>query len=331
MRAVTEFPLLLSYSYIEKSAFAQQWVRALKPPVRLMIDSGAFTVWARRLKAATHGIDHEEVQVTLDKYCDFAQSLDPTHEVEYIALDVIADRAATDRNLDTMLARGLMPLPVLVRSAPIIHAKQLASVNRRVAVAKPSRKISLFAQRLHQVNEVTDGLALTHALGYGRWPDIAHAPIFSGDTANWISGARFGHMLRFSPEKGLTSRHAHALHTEAGAPFRRALIESGISPAVLADAARYRGAFGVWVLAGVWAALQYWLAVAKTGRRLYFASTINQSRCLLPGRGAFDGRLVDWSRYFANVDAYAECVSLGDAAALATLIMQWAAQPMPYA
>lgn len=93
-------PILISYAYWTKKVEA-----ALKPyegRYRLLLDSGAFTAF----KQGKH--------VNLDEYCAFVK--DPPVPIErYFTLDVIGDPKATRRNLDTMLKRGLNPIPVFTR------------------------------------------------------------------------------------------------------------------------------------------------------------------------------------------------------------------------
>lgn len=70
--------------------------------LRLFLDSGAFTAWK------------SGKPISLDDYCRFIETL-PIKPWRYFALDVIGDPHGTIQNYQTMLDRGLTPVPIFTR------------------------------------------------------------------------------------------------------------------------------------------------------------------------------------------------------------------------
>lgn len=92
--------LLVAYPYMKKDV-----VRVIHENinnVRFLLDSGAFTAWKAGKK------------IGLDDYCKFIEAL-PFKPWRYFTLDVVGDPAATAKNYEQMLARGLTPIPIFTR------------------------------------------------------------------------------------------------------------------------------------------------------------------------------------------------------------------------
>lgn len=197
---MTKLLVLASYFYVRKDPAWAELIKATHHHIDWLIDSGAFSDYTYRLKAARSGKAYQGIE--LDQYIEWCQRYG-SYTWGYIALDVVNNRAATDDNLDRMLGAGLRPLPVLTTMHDPKAASTLAGINAHVCVAGGvSGRKEWIKRRLADVAKHSR-TAKVHALGYVRWPDILHDPLHSADSSSWMSGSMYGTISKFVPGTGL--------------------------------------------------------------------------------------------------------------------------------
>lgn len=193
---------MLLYSYAYLSFGSIPYLNHLAQYVNILIDSGGFTDYWQQIRELA-GYPRSGPPVRLCDYIAFCKELSVWG---YVALDVIRDETKTLHNLEQMVASDLTPIPVFVEGARWETIPSLVAVNPRVCVAGAVRTADDYVlQRYQLAMEYSGGEIKTHALGYGRWPEILHMPIASSDSSTWTTGAQFGRCLFFDPRDGLKS------------------------------------------------------------------------------------------------------------------------------
>lgn len=92
--------ILISYAYYNKQI--DEYLSSLDINLRLVVDSGAFTVWKKGK------------EIALKDYCKFLNSI-KMKPWRYFNLDVIGDPEKTNINYDIMLKEGFNPIPIFTR------------------------------------------------------------------------------------------------------------------------------------------------------------------------------------------------------------------------
>jgi hypothetical protein len=96
----TRMNILLSYAY--QKDFPVSVINANAGSFNILLDSGAFTAYKSKR------------EINFKEYCAFVKN--PPFKIwRYFALDKIGDDLITKRNLDSMLSKGLNPVPVFQR------------------------------------------------------------------------------------------------------------------------------------------------------------------------------------------------------------------------
>lgn len=182
---------LLSYADVGEPAFAF-WTG--RPDSDIFLDSGAFTV-ARHGKA-----------IDLGAYCEFLREFGGAFSC-YAALDVIGDHAATRRNYDEMVRRGLRPVPTFHRGSPWAELDRIAAEAPYIALggmmsSVGEREFPTEARRRPYLDAVWRRLER-------RWPVRVHAfgvitqwaleryPFCSADSASATIGGANGILCRW--------------------------------------------------------------------------------------------------------------------------------------
>lgn len=177
------FPVLMSYAVMSDKAYDHLYgfkELIADPHIEMLLDSGAFTALN-----AGHEI----------KLSDYLKFLETWHDklFGYMALDVLGDPIATDKNLQIMLKEGFKPIPVHVRGDTAARMDQLFEWSDWVALgglrrphagwAKPSyvRQKMLWAKGRN-----------VHWLGYTREGMVRAFRPYSCDSSNWATGGRWG-------------------------------------------------------------------------------------------------------------------------------------------
>ncbi len=192
--ARAKFPVLISYAFARDDlAFFRRFVE--HPKVEVLLDSGAFTA----LNAGQ--------AIELDDYMQFLAEWAPRLS-GYLALDVLGDPAATDRNLRIMIEQGLEPIPVHVRGDTGERMDELFERSRWVALGGLRRPHVGWCDRSYIKQKMIWAAGRrVHWLGYTRRDMVLGFKPYSIDCSNWAAGSRWGDMhfyygdLRWGPPR----------------------------------------------------------------------------------------------------------------------------------
>lgn len=177
--------VLVAYPYCKPDIL--KFMGEHKSEVRFLLDSGAFTAW----KAGG--------SVNLDEYCKFIE-LNGSVIWRYFALDVIGDAEKTARNYETMLARGLKPVPIFTRGENPAHIDDLYATSDLIGVG------GLVQTRGNKgfVNGVMKKIAgrKVHLLGFNSLSFIKYHKPYSCDATSWVSAQMFGTITLYDGSGG---------------------------------------------------------------------------------------------------------------------------------
>lgn len=174
--------VLLSFAFFGKDDLGAY--RANMPCGRIMIDSGAFTVFTKG-----HTIDVVE-------YAEFLENW--RHVWDYaITLDVIGDPKATARNTKVLHDRGLPVMPVFTRGGTVLEFDAMVRDTGYVCVGggvgMPNELVIRRLSALqHRAQEQGGGI---HALGVGNLDGLRAIRPYSCDASNVSSAFRFGTLI----------------------------------------------------------------------------------------------------------------------------------------
>lgn len=185
---------LLAYSDVGSAAF-QFWIGESPAGADVFLDCGAYAAYM-------HGRT-----VDLGEYCDYL-SAHADRVGAYAALDVIGDWRASAAHLETMLARGLRPVPVFHRGSPLSELDRLAREHHHIALGG---MMSLGGQKMHRQTPefLQPHLDAVFRVLERHWPVRVHLfgsftqwvleryPVFSADSATVVLGAALGTYARF--------------------------------------------------------------------------------------------------------------------------------------
>lgn len=187
--------LLLSFAYLQQPIL-QQLYHGLKHHLEIMVDSGAFTVFANRRHRLSGRSDTVRT-VSLDDYVAFCKA-ERANLWQYVALDVIRNPEGTTRNLQTMVDAGLRPMPVIIEGYTPEQISGLLEVNEHLCVAGTAYGTTEYrAQRVLWADALLHGQGKLHALGYSTTPHIFYLPLASSDSTTFVNGCRFGQVHLF--------------------------------------------------------------------------------------------------------------------------------------
>lgn len=181
-RLPESFPVLESYAY---KPLVMHHLKKGHPD--LFLDSGAFT-------AKSMG-----KEISLGEYIDFI--IEHQEKVTcYAGLDVIGDHVGTQKNIDTMVKYGLMPLPTFHYGEPydvlLEYAKfPYMALGGIVRLARPA--MYAFFDECWNYLVDGEGRARTKVHGFGLTVDEAmlRYPWFSVDSTTWLNGGKFGILM----------------------------------------------------------------------------------------------------------------------------------------
>lgn len=233
-----------------------------KPPINLIMDSGAFTAWKLGKPIA------------LQDYCNF---LDQNKDwiTDYINLDEIIpsdpEEAArrSMRNLEWMMERGYKPMPVFHAREDISWLKRMVDMGCPciclAGLSLPSQSARREWYNLcwnHLVNTAGRPIVKVHALGEGREAPLLEFPWFSADSTSWAyASQRYGKAtltggmqvsLRNDGANDRNSPDIRMLDDNNSAALNAILDAEGISRASLETPGR-----GAWTMRSYLEVLQY--------------------------------------------------------------------------
>ena len=166
--------ILVAYPYLKPEVISV--LKENHDQVRFVLDSGAFTAW----KAGK--------PIHLDSYCSMIEKL-PIKPWRYFALDVIGDGHGTLKNYQTMLARGLNPIPVFTRGEDISMIDEYYKTSDVLGigglVGTPGNK-----GFVKGIMEKVAGRKV-HWLGFNAKEFVAHYRPYMCDSSSWSSSFRY--------------------------------------------------------------------------------------------------------------------------------------------
>ena len=245
--------LLFSYHYIRASRAFEEAVLALAPYCDVLIDSGAFSDHYGGLAAAKQGRKHNPINI--DEYIEACRRYHGK-VWQYIMLDVIKNPGASRANLERMTDAGLRPMPVFVYPESYDRIPHMVEVNEHICVPGGASKTTrrFMWQRFQRAYEASDRKARIHGLGFVRWPDMFHLPLYSVDSSSWSTGGRFGSIVKFGGEGGMISfADSKNVHKPEQ---RKYLLDNGVTVDQLYDPIWMRRHNGIPTLFTVFAYLQ---------------------------------------------------------------------------
>lgn len=221
--------LLVAYPYCTTNLLSA--LRRHQGSVRFLLDSGAFTAFMAG-KA-----------VELNDYERFVKSLqDAGVDVwRYFTLDVIGNPAETRRNYDTLLSRGLTPIPIFTRGEDPKAIEDYYAMSDVVAIGgvvgtnDPAGFINGMMRHV--------GNRRVHWLGFTRREFLKHYRPYMCDSSSYSETARYGWL-------NLYAGGGHWYETISRHEFRkpipprleRILQDYGLSSAMLVRNAAWHGA-----------------------------------------------------------------------------------------
>lgn len=187
--------LLVAYPYFKDDVLRELQSTRDGRNVRVLVDSGAFTAW----KAGT--------KIDLDAYCRFLESLGDL-AWRYFTLDVIGDPAATQKNYETMLARGFKPIPIFTRGESPSVLEDFYKTSDVVGIG------GLVGTRGNRgfVKGIMEKVKnrRVHWLGFSGIPFIHVYKPYMCDSSSWASSLLYASVTLIGPrlkETRLTKKH----------------------------------------------------------------------------------------------------------------------------
>lgn len=273
---LSKMNLLVSHAFLRTDVRFSEYVLALAPFLNLMIDSGAFSNYSAKLKAAKNGLKYNPI--TLEEYINAGQKYYHGRVWQYVMLDVIRNREASEYNLQAMLDAGLRPMPVFIEGYAYEQILDLIKINRRICVAGGVGSADQYIyQRYQKAYAASKGQALIHGLGFLRWPDVFQLPLATGDSSTSSSGARFGHISFYDKRQGTKRIHWKDLLSPKGknAPYYSELLGKmrsyGITIEQMKNPASYSKMHGIHSLLELFAAVQFQDHATEVGFGMFMA------------------------------------------------------------
>lgn len=170
---------------------------------KLMVDSGAYSAWARNQKLPVGKRKEPKSIIPVQEYIDWIHACLKRHpRMKYVNLDVIGDGAASYDNWIEMRRQGLNPLPVYHAPSDIkwLH-KYLEHTNWLGigAIVKMTTKERIPAlDRIwgeHLVDKQGMPTCKIHGMGITSWSLMKRYPWHSVDSTSWLQMAMFGRVL----------------------------------------------------------------------------------------------------------------------------------------
>lgn len=196
--------LLASYAYIVKQNgdYISDLI-SISNKVNVLIDSGGFSDYWNGIKNAALGT--KIAKINIDEYIKFCHKIKDS-VFGYIQLDKPRDPEASLKLLDKQVGSGLRPIPVFVQGMKWDRLQELVDINERVCISagwQSSKEYSY--QRYQQAYKITKGKIKSHALGFGKYPEILGLPIASADSSTWVNGGKYGVIKLFDKPYKLIS------------------------------------------------------------------------------------------------------------------------------
>ena len=183
---------LLTFAEIDdwgKLAF-DFWLHEKPPGARIFLDSGAFSAFMRG------------AVISLDRYIKYCHKY--LHNIEtFVQLDRIGDPETTKRNLATMEAEGLHPIPVFTASASLKELERLCERYEHMALGGLRGKEAGTTEWRRRHFDAVFRVAHKywprkfHAFGITSQWALERYPFYSADSSSAVVGAGMGRVMSF--------------------------------------------------------------------------------------------------------------------------------------
>lgn len=182
--------ILIAYPYFSETNIRILEEAGREIPIRLIIDSGAFTAW------------NTGREITLSGYCEFLDRVLPrlSHlELEYVQLDVFNEPERTYDQLHQMLRSGYTPMPVFTRGDTLERLDEYYSLHDYLMFGgitiggKNQNYVKWFMENNHNRK--------VHWLGFTRQDFLYVYRPTSCDSSSIASEHRFGNIAIFDRQK----------------------------------------------------------------------------------------------------------------------------------
>lgn len=254
-------PSLISYAHLRKIDSDGINYLVKNPHTTWLLDSGAFTA----LNTGTE-IRLEDYMQFLDTYKSYIK--------DYIALDVIGNPEATDKNLRIMLDNGFKPIPVHVRNDSKQRMDELFTLSDWVALGGMRRPHSGVCppEFVKLKMDMAEGRKV-HWLGYTSMPQINLYKPFSCDSSSCAAARRYGSMYIYLSNLRMTTREFKDLKKNRLATIEKLIEEAGFSYEELTKRENWHG----WNSASSQVSNYSWIKLGyecsiKNGTRIYLAT-----------------------------------------------------------
>lgn len=183
--------VLIAYPYF-KSSIIKSLHEDRSYIKSLMVDSGAFTAF------------NGGYEIPVYEYVNFLNKIKSLSPQYIIQLDVIGDHERTFENYFEMVQRGITPVPVFTRGAPL---NDLDYIYEKISDFVLLGGVASGAGRHEYVNmflKRNKGRKV-HLLGYTNTAILKKHKVYSLDASSWKKSARFGGLDVFINGKGIFS------------------------------------------------------------------------------------------------------------------------------
>lgn len=277
---LNKIKFLVSFWYIVKDERLQGLIDHLGQHCEIFVDSGAFSNFWGRATAIRKGEENQFKPITVEQYIEWLVKHHPKLW-NYIAFDVIGEYEPTRRNLESMWAAGLAPVPVFVEGETPDQIEWLTSKNPWLCVAGGMDGKTAYAiQRYQRTKALVGEDRFLHGLGFGHYPEMIGSGLSSGDSSSYTSGGKFGNVTLFYPGSGFKTLHFSEVIEESKAIGEystniNTLRSYGLSLSDIRNPAMLRSAYGWPSLVTTYSYLTFSdLLWSKHGIR-YFLAVVN--------------------------------------------------------
>lgn len=260
----THLNILISYAYCGTNKSFNELVltESLKGNANVMIDSGAFTIHNAKKKS----------KLNLDSYCEYLER--NAHKCEkYVMLDVIRNDEKTKRNYEMMLSRGFNPMFVFTEhDNDWEYLKGAVNNQRHLCVAGGvTNKGDWMFKRYQDVAKQTN--ALSHGLGFVKYPQMYQLPLHSVDSSSWHQSAQvFGTLSYFDNGiKGISYRDILKGKKKIPEKLQFILEKLEITPKMFSNIENHKGSKSIATLVNTTAYIQYQKYSKRLGVNLFLA------------------------------------------------------------
>lgn len=220
--------LLVAYPYFRGDV--REEIANSPKPIRLVVDSGAFTAW----KLGT--------PIALDDYCRFLETL-PVRPWRCFVLDVIGDPEGTERNYETMLKRGLNPVPIFTRGenpaalAAYYNTSDVVGIGGLVGTPGNSGFVRGIMRHVAGRR--------VHWLGFTNHDFLTAYRPYMADSSSWEGGARYGQLKLYMGAGKFVAVKRDTFRTRPAPAILERIRFLGFDPYSLREEASWRGGEGV--------------------------------------------------------------------------------------